>query len=116
MIVIDQTQAWSKRVLDSGGTLKTPGSMTQAQADSITEYMSRFPHAIRVQLGRVYTEEFKEFNQDCHRYLGEKYKDWVLAGAPGVVNTEYTLYIKEPKRATFLALKYSHCVDKVFER
>ena len=57
-------------------------------------------------------EEFKEFNQWCEANLGTKYKDWFLAGAGGVRNTKYTLYLKDTKKSMFLALKFSESIDE----
>lgn len=95
-------------VLDSGGTLKKPGTpLPEGAGSSINEYMKNFPFHIRVNLGKVYTQEFKEFNAWCEANLGTKYKDWFLIGQPG----RYTLWLKDTKKSMFLALKYSESID-----
>lgn len=100
------------RVLDSGGTLKEPGTpLPEGAGDSIAQYLRNFPYKINVNLGKVYTAEFKEFHEWCSSNLGIKYKDWFLAGAGGVRNTKYTLYLKDTKKSMFLALKYSESID-----
>ena len=102
-----------KQVLDSGGTLKQPGApLPEGAGTSIANYLKNFPYRISVNLGKVYTEEFKEFNQWCEANLGTKYKDWFLAGAGGVRNTKYTLYLKDTKKSMFLALKFSESIDE----
>ena len=101
-----------KQVLDSGGTLKVPGTSLPVDAcNSINDYLKNFPYRIRVSLGKVHTAEFKEFNQWCTANLGIKYKDWFLAGAGGTRTIQYTLYLKDSKKSMFLALKYSECID-----
>lgn len=81
-------------------------------ADSINEYVSNFTVKLSFIFGQVYTPEFKEFNKWCEANLGTKYKDWFLVGGGGVRNTKYTLYLKNSKRSTFLALKYSEHIDR----
>lgn len=95
-------------VLDSGGTLKQPGTLLPAGAsNSIADYMKKFPYHIKVKLGKVYTPEFKEFHEWCVNNLGIKYKDWHLIGSPG----NYTLWLKDTKKSMFLTLKYSESID-----
>jgi len=101
------TSAKYNQVLESGGTLKEPFNIPVESANSIRDYMLSFPYHIVVNLGKVYTSEFKEFNRWCEANLGKKYKDWFLIGRPG----EYTLYLKDNKRSMFLALKYSESID-----
>ncbi len=96
------------QVLDSGGSLKMPGTpLPDGASNSIAEYMKNFPYNIRVKLGKVYSQEFKDFNNWCEDNLGTKYKDWFLVGSPG----RYTLYLKDTKKSMFLALKFSEAID-----
>lgn len=100
------TQVKYNQALDSGGSLKEPWQQS-LDSNSINEYMKNFPFHIRVNLGRVYSAEFKEFNAWCEDNLGVKYKDWFLIGQPG----RYTLWLKDTKKSMFLALKYSESID-----
>lgn len=74
-------------------------------------YMQNFPYSISVKLGKVYSQEFKEFHEWCHKHLGKKYKDWfIVANGVSKLGT-FTLYLKDNKMSMFLALKYSESID-----
>jgi hypothetical protein len=103
------TTILNKVPLESGGSLKLPGTpLPSGAGDSINRYLGNFPFRIRIQLGRVYSQEFKEFNAWCESHLGNKYKDWFLTSGN---NNYYTLYLKDTKKSLFLALKYSESID-----
>lgn len=100
------------QVLDSGGTLKQPGTpLPEGAGDSLAKYIQRFPYKIEINIGQTYTEDFKELYAWCNKNLGAKYKDWFLTGHGGVRNSKYTLYLKDSKKSLFLALKYSDSID-----
>lgn len=102
------------RTLDSGGTLKEPGIVLSCEVtDSINEYMKRFPYKIQFRAGNTYSQDFKEIHGWCTKNLGVKYKDWFLTGNGGIRNCNYTLYLKDSKKSTFLALKYSESIDNI---
>lgn len=101
-----------KQVLDSGGTLKEPGTpLPEGAGDSISAYLKNFPYKISINIGQTYTQDFKELYAWCNRNLGIKYKDWFLAGQGGLRNSTYTLYLKDSKKGMILALKYSESID-----
>lgn len=100
------------QVLDSGGSLKLPGTQLPDDArDSISEYLKNFPYKIEITVGRTYTQDFKELYSWCERNLGAKYKDWFLTGSGGIQNNKYTLFLKDSKKSMFLALKFSESID-----
>lgn len=74
---------------------------------SIADYLAGFPYRIKINFGKVYSAEFKEFNAWCEKTLGTKYKDWFLVSQ----TKGYTLYLKDTKKSMFIALKYSDSID-----
>lgn len=89
-------------------TLKLPTDVDTELSNSIDDYLKNFPYRITVRFGKTYSPEFKEFNRFCESMLGVKYKDWFLVSGAN----NYTLMLKDNKKAVFLSLKYSEVVDR----
>ena len=73
----------------------------------VLEYLAQFKYRVVVKLGHSHTDEFKEFNVWCEQRLGNKYKDWFLTSKG---RGTYTLFCRDSKWASFLALSH---VDKL---
>jgi hypothetical protein len=82
--------------------------MVSANSPEQAEYFQRFSVSIQIELGPAWSKEYREFEGWCQDNLGRQYNDWAIVSAG---RRHYTLFVRDGKWATFLALKHSTTVD-----
>jgi hypothetical protein len=87
--------------------VKQPNSTPEFDK-AAAEYLSQFPLTLTLNLGQSYGSTFKEFHQWCADNLGYQYKDWFLVSTKRGI---FTLYLRNPKWLSILALRFSDLVD-----
>ena len=89
-------------------TLKPPNRPDPDLNKALGDYLAQFSYRVDVKLGHTYTQEFKDFTAWCEARLGPKYKAWFLYT---LGNGRYTLWLREDKWASFLALTWVDVIE-----
>lgn len=86
---------------------KSQGESNPEFARFCAEYIGQFHAAVQLDMRKL---DRTEFYQWCSQTLGQKYKDWFVIETGQLSQKAWTLHIRNPKKATFVRIKYNESI------